>query len=345
MNLSRVQISELGQFASESGFQHGYRPLWDRKKEEFVANDRGFVQVVNNQGLRMNSLLRKDEWEALDAAVVEAARTRLNAIQRLRDRGLVKPLDSMGILASQWNVASEVTRAEVNITGQTTQAMDQQDYLLKGVPVPVIHKSFQIGERTLQASRRLGEGIDVTNAYEASRVVAEELERMFFSGNSDVQLNNQTIYGVTNETNVNTEATAYDFGTIDNVLSKFQAMLGELDDDNMHGPFEVWIATTQYTEITTSFYTDGSGESAMQRMLRLPQISNIWPGDYLTDGSLVMVQMSPNVVDLALHKLNMVVEWSQGDGMTHNFKVMSIAVPRVKSDYSGNSGICYGTAA
>lgn len=345
MRLGQVQINELGQFASESGFQHGFRPLWDKNEKGFATNERGFVQITNNQGIVRNSLLRKDEWEQLDAAVVEASRTRLNAVQRLRDLGLTKTLDSIGILASQWNVSSEVTRAEVNITGQTTQAMDQQDYLLKGVPVPVIHKSFQIGERTLQASRRMGEGIDVTNAYEASRVVAEELERMLFDGNSDIQLNNQTIYGVTNETNVNTEATSYDFGTIDNILSKFKAMLGELDDDNMHGPFEVWVATTQYTELTTSFYSDGSGENAMQRMLRLPQISNIWPGDYLTDGSLVMVQMSPNVIDLALHQLNMVVEWSQGDGMTHNFKVMSVAVPRVKSDYSGNSGICYGTGA
>lgn len=341
--MNNVQINELGEFAGSEGFTCGFRPVWDKRAQSFATNESGLVKIVNSQGLIHNSLLRRGEWEALDAAVASAASERLNAIQRLQDLGLVKNLDSIGILASQWHVSSQVTRATVNLTGQSTDDLDRVDYKLKSVPVPVIHKAFRIGERELAASRRLGEGTDVTNAYEASRVVAEELERMFFVGNSEITLNGQTIYGVTNETNVNTEATSLDFGTISNVTAKFALMLAALASDNMHGPFEVWVAPTQYNQLSTSFYTDGSGESAMQRVLRVSQIRNIWPGDYLTDGTMVMVQMSPNVIDLALHQLNMIVEWSSGDGMTHNFKVMSIAVPRVRSDYESQSGICYGT--
>jgi len=343
--MNTVQVNELGEFSGAGAFRYGFRPLWDQKKDTFATNDKGRVLTVNSDGMVRNSLLRKDEWEELDAAVVMAASERLNAIQRLQDLGLVKPLGSIGILTSQWNIGSQMTRATVNLTGQSADDRDLQDYNLKGVPVPVIHKSFAIGERTLEASRRLGEGIDVTNAYEASRVVAEELERMFFSGYDELSLNQDTIYGVTNESNVVTESTSKDFGTISNVIDKFQLMLSGLASDNYFGPFEAWVYKTQYTELTTQFYTDGSGESAYDRMLRIPEIRAIHPADYLSAGEVVLVQMTPNVIDLALHELNMVVEWASGDGLTHNFKVMSIAVPRVKSDYGSHSGICYGTNA
>jgi uncharacterized linocin/CFP29 family protein len=332
-------ISEL----TQNELTRGFFPLRYKDDGSFVTNEAGFVQVQNGNGVVTNSILRKDEWEELDRAVVQAAGERLNAIERLEARNLTHRLGSIGILASQWNVGSQMERATVNLSGQAAASLDLQDYNLKGVPVPVIHKEFTIGERSLVASRRNGEGIDVTNAYQASQVVAEELERIFFSGDSTVQLNGQTIYGVTNETNVNT-GSGTDFGTIANVNTTFTAMVNACAGDNYHGPFEVWIATTQYGQLTTAFYTDGSGESAYERMLRMPQIEMIHPGDYMTDGTIVMVQMTPTVVDLALYEKNMVVEWTSQDGMTHNFKVMTIAVPRVKSDFSSQSGIAYYTS-
>jgi uncharacterized linocin/CFP29 family protein len=331
-------ISEL----SKIGLKNGFFPLCDADTGEFVTNRQGFVQIQNNQGVTANSVLRKDEWEELDRAVVQAASERLNFVERLQQKNLTHRLGSIGILASQWNTGSQMTRATVNLTGQSAANLDLQDYNLKGVPVPVIHKEFTIGERALEASRRLGEGIDATNAYQASRVVAEELERICFNGDTTVTLNGQTIYGVTNEPNVNT-GTGTDFGTIANVNVTFTAMVNACAGDNYHGPFEVWLATTQYGQLTTSFYTDGSGESAYERMLRMPQLDAIHPGDYMTDGTIVMVQMTPDVIDLANYEMNMVVEWSSGDGMTHNFKVMTIAVPRIKSDYGSQSGIAYYT--
>jgi uncharacterized linocin/CFP29 family protein len=343
MNNQNVIISEL----TQTDLTGALFPLRKKGSGEFVTNEHGFVQLVGwgVGDLRANSLLRKDEWEELDRAVVQAASERLNFVDRMRSLGLVKTLTSIGVLASQWNVGSQMTRAVVNLSGRSAPDLDRQDYNLKGVPVPVIHKEFQIGMRELEASRRLGEGIDTTNAYQASRVVAEELERTCFGGNSAVVLNGQSIYGVTNEPNVNTGAATGDFGTIANINTTFTAMINACAADNYHGPFEGWVSTNQYNEMTTAFYTDGSGESAFERMLRMPQLRAIHPGDYLTDGALFIAQMTPDVLDIAIYQLNTVVEWPSGDGMTRNFKVMSIAVPRVKSDYSSQSGICYYTGA
>jgi len=339
-----MSVQELRDFKAGGGFRNGFTPLMYEDTNEIATNESGYVVVENSMGMRTNSLLRKDEWEALDAAVIEAARTRLIGIERLQTLGLTTNLDSIGITVSQWNTGSQMTRAEVNISGQTMDNRDLQDYNLKGVPVPVIHKAFRIGERTLEASRRLGEGIDVTNAYEASRVVAEELERMLYDGNDDVELNGNNIYGLTTESNVNSGSADGDFDTISNIHPTFTAMINAAQADNYFGPYEVFIYKTQYNEMLDR-YTDGSGETALDGVLRIPDIQAIHSVDYLSDGKIVLVQMTRNVVDLAIHSLNQVVEWTTGDGLTHDFKVMSIAVPRIKSDYEDGSGVVYYTGA
>ncbi len=338
-----VQILTPDQAADELRF--GYLPLVN-SKGEFVVNERGFVRVKGGpRNIVTNSVLRKDEWEELDRAVVAAQRDRLNFVTRLRARGLVRPLGSIGTLTSQWNVASEMTRAQVSLTGQGIPDQDRQDFLLKGVPVPVISKEFQIGERELQASRRLGNGLDTTYAYEASRVVAEEEERLVIDGNITIKLNNDVIYGIRTHPDINTGTAVGDFGTLSNIFDSYLDMLTAADAAGFFGPFEVWIYGTQYIEMM-NVYTDGSGQSAMRRVLdSIPAIDAIHPCDWISDGQVMLVQMTQNVVDLAEYATGMVVEWSSGDGMTHFFRIMSIATPRVKSDYAGNSGIVYYTGA
>lgn len=337
-----MSVQELGAFKSGGGFRKGFTPLVYEDNGEIATNESGYVVVENSAGMRTNSLLRKDEWESLDNAVLQAARTRLVGIQRLQDRGLTKNLDSIGIMTTQWNKGSEMTRATVNMSGQTAMDRDRQDYNLTGVPVPVIHKAFRIGERDLEASRRLGEGIDTTNAYEASRVVAEELERMLYDGNSDINLNGDTISGLKDASNTGTADG--DFDTLSNIHPTITAMVNAAQADNYFGPYELFIYKTQYNEMLDR-YTDGSGETPLDGVLRIPDITAVHSVDYLSDGELVLLQMTPNVIDLAVHSLNQMVEWTSDDGMTHSFKVMSIAVPRVKSDYSGGEGIVYYTGA
>ena len=83
-----------------------------------IVNARtGEVKIVTGRGLQVNSILRKDEWQELDQAVVEAAKTRLVAVNHLRQRNLVQPLGSIGTLTSQWNVTSAMAAANVNMTG------------------------------------------------------------------------------------------------------------------------------------------------------------------------------------------------------------------------------------
>lgn len=331
--------------AGRAEINGGARPLVNGKGQ-FILNN-GFPQVVTPRGLHVNSLLRKDEWEELDAAVVQAAQQRLVGVQDLIEAGLVKQLGGIGTLASQWNEASAMTAADINLTGSGGSG-DRVDFNLSGVPVPVIFKDYSIDTRSLAASRRLGDGLDVSNAFAASRVVAEGLENMLFNGASGVKLNGDTVYGYTTHPNRNTDTAANygggDWGTITNIMPTILGMISAANADGYYGPFGVYAYLTQYNQALAT-YTDGSGQTAVDRMLRLPQINFVKPSDWLDAGEVVLVQMTPDVVDVAIAQEITNLEWMSGDGLLGHFKVMSVAVPRIKADYSGNSGIVHATSA
>ena len=313
------------------------------------AQGRQVEQVMINtaRGLQVNSLLRRDEWQELDNAVVTAARQRLNGVADLQRLGLIRQLGGIGTLVSQWNQASEVGEAAVNMTGQAAQDRGRVDYKLAGVPVPIIFKDYVIPIRQLEASRRLGNAIDTSHAFSASRVVAEALESMLFLGNT-VTLNGNQIYGYTNHPQRNTDTAANygggDFGTIGNIVSTILGMVAAANAAQYYGPFGLYFANAQYVEMLET-YTDGSGQTALQRALSLPMIEFIKPSDFLTATHGVMVQMTPDVIDLAVAQDITNLEWTSGDGMTGNFKVMQVAAPRIKSDYNNNSGIVHVTGA
>jgi len=69
------------------------------------------------EGLDQNALLRKNEWESLDEAVVRVMRQRLNGIMDLMNAGLVRSEPNLGVLESQYEEMSDMTAAEQNRTG------------------------------------------------------------------------------------------------------------------------------------------------------------------------------------------------------------------------------------
>ena len=330
---------------SVNNFKNAFRPTNNRQTR---INKQGDVQF-NRNGLWVNSALRKDEWEELDDVVVEAAGPRTAILSRIP----TKTFDSMGVLLAQWNVSSQMTAADVSLSGRSVGQRDRVDYNINGVPLPIIYKDFEIGERELLASRAFGGGIDSTTAFEASRVVVEKMVDMLYNGEATVNLNGNTILGLTTHGNRNTGTAAGDFGTITNIETTIIAMIGALAGDSYHGPHEVDIATTQYIE-TLARYTDGSGQRAIDTIMEIPSIDAVNPSDQLAAGSLVMRQTTRNVLEWAQVNIGgetvngiqvALTEWISGDGLTHHFKVMAIGAPLVKADYATQSGIAHYTGA
>ena len=314
--------------------------------KHFAQNVAGkwLASGLSINALRTNNLLRKEEWVELDTEVVKIARQRLIGIADLQARGLTLPLGGLGTLISQYEAESDMTPANVNMSGVTPGEEDDVTFDLRSVPVPITHKDFRINIRRLEASRRLGDAIDTTSAAVAGRRVADGLEGLLFRG-SNIMVDGNAIWGYTTHPNRNIGAAPgapNAWQNINNIYQTALNMIAAAHAARHFGPYILYVAGNVWTQLML-IYGDGSGHTPLERIKNIPGIMDVKPADELLAGNAVLVQMTKDVVDLAVAQDIVTVEWETMGGMLAHFKVMAVMVPRIKSDMNGRSGVVHFT--
>lgn len=298
--------------------------------------------------LRTLDVLRKEEWLLFDEAVIEVARQRLIGVADLLEAGLRMDIQNgLGTTQIQWETVSDMDPADISMSGVTDGQRDRIRYDLRTLPLPIIHKEFQLNIRALEASRRLGETLDTTQAGLSARRVSERIEDILFNG-ADITVSGDTVEGYTNATNRNTGALTGDWSNpvavtgeqiVQDVLDMIQAEL----NDNMFGPYVLYVPIDYYNRMSDDYKTN-SDRTILERVLAIPQISAVKPSQNLPGGAtgqVLLVQMTRDVVDIVVGMEPMLVQWDTHGGMMTNFKTMAIMIPRVKSDQTGQSGIAH----
>lgn len=329
---------------NNAGEYMGSTPLYVNRKT-------GQVQIMNSRGMVINSVLRADEWRVMDSTVQETAKPILRFVNELRRKNLVKPVPSFGTLTVEYSQIDEMTRASVSMDGKASADRDLIGYKMKGSPLPITHKQFEIPSRLLAASRKNGTGIDTTNAAAASRVVAEELETLAVDGMTTLEFDSNKLYGLTTEPNRLTATAGTlgggDWGTLSNIIPTIAGAITALhgSSNNYFGPFMVYTCQTQFDQANTGYYSDGSGNTALQRLRALDGVEGVVPLSGLDDGEIVVAQMTPDVYTWWEHMGISILEWASPDGMTNFFKVIAVAAGQPKSEFNGKSGIMHITGA
>ena len=308
---------------------------------------------MNPNVLRTNAVLRKDEWEQLDSAVVNIARERLNAVSDLVTRGLVYNVaNGMGTTIVQHETVSEMTRARVTMDGVTRGENDRVTFNLVSTPLPIIHHDFQISARVLAASRQGGSPLDTTQVEEATRQVAETTENMLLNGvdSEDSQIlgfgsSAATIRGYTDSPNKNDytiSATWTAAGTTGaTIVADVLAMISAAQVDRMFGPYIIYIPSNYWVKLQDD-YKANSDKTTLSRIKEIAGIDDVKPADKLADSNVLLVQMTKSNVDMVIGMQPTTVQWEAQGGMMSMFKVMSIMVPRIKSDHDDRSGVVLG---
>lgn len=314
----------------------------------WVGKDgRSYINVNGKaQPIQANALLQKDEWISYDKAVREITTTRLNGIADLRSMGLIYNAGDLGSTVAEWDESSDMTEAEINMAGVTKTENDTVAYNTNGVPIPVVRKDFQVNIRRLLASRRMGAGADVTGAQIAARLVAEKSESMLFNG-SGITIGGYTTYGYTNHPQRNTGSLTYDWAaaatTGKQILEDVLAMVASLETDRHYGPFNLYVPSNFWPKLRND-YSDNKGDNTIiERIRALDVINDVKVSDVISADNVVMVQMTSDVVDLAVAQDVTTVQWDRGDGMQTNFAVMAAWAPRIKQDFDNHLGIAHYT--
>jgi uncharacterized linocin/CFP29 family protein len=331
------------------------RPYVNGRGQSVIAVNTGQLDnqgqpIYRERALATNATLRKDEWSRIDAQVLKSARERLVIVEDLRAAGLVMPVGGLGVLISEWEKSSEMTDAELTMDGESQVDNDRQEFGINGVPIPVIQKVFKIGERALLASRTRGAGLDISTGEEAARAVARTSERLIFNGSTQGQ---QTIDGVTYTISglLNFASRATDTigdwadasHTPEDILEDILGMVMILEtQERRYGPFTLYVPGAYAHRFREDFKANGD-QTLMERVMATKVIRAVRFSDVLTVGNVVMVELSSDVIDLAMGSDLNTIQWASPSGWTNFFQVFAAWAPRLKADYDGHTGILHAT--
>lgn len=300
---------------------------------------------MNMNTLRTNDTLRKDEWKHFDSVLLPVAQNRLIAVGDLMARGLTYNVpNGMGTTVFQYEDVSDTIAAEMSMDAVTKGQNDRPEFDINSLPLPILHKDFQFNIRVLSASRKLGQPLDTTMAELSARKVAELQEEQLITGTSSFNYGGGTIYGYMDAPNRNTVTLSENWDaagkTGEEILTDVLNMKQASINANHYGPWVIYIPTAYETAIDADFKSN-SDKTIRQRILEVSGIQSVKVADKLTANNVLMVQMSSDVVREIIGLPLTTVEWQTEGNTIFHFKVMTIAVPQVRSDQDGNSGITH----
>jgi uncharacterized linocin/CFP29 family protein len=293
-----------------------------------------------------NATLRRDEWKQLDAAIVPIAEDRLAGVNDLISAGLVYNLgNGMGTTVLEWHDISDAMEAELTMDGVTRGQNDRVVFGHHYLPIPILHVDYEINARELEASRKLGNPLDTSNAERAARKIMEKLEEMFFT-DTTYAYGGGTIYSYLNHPDRNqvTLTGGWDdsarTGSV--ILEDIQSMKQASLDAKRYGPWVVYLPPNFEVKFDND-YTSNYPKTIRERIMQVGGIADVKVIDHLTDDNVVMVEMKSDVVRLVQGFGLRNVQWSEEGEMLFKFKVMTIRVPQIRSDQNGSSGVVHGS--
>lgn len=296
-----------------------------------------------------NATLFEEDWEEIDDAVLPAAQERLVIVDDLQSNpSLVHSLEDWSVLESTYEAESDVSGASQSLSGAAEGEEDLPDRVRRTIPVPITFKPFRLEARMAQSSMRRGESLDTTAARAASRSVSEKLEDMVFNGaDRNIVLSGNDVPGLTTFGARETYSitTAWDAVTSNTtILDDVRSMVQLAFNNNYFGPFNLYVPGNWATVMGDDYNaSSGDGRTVMQRIEELPWINRVRVADRLADSNVVLVQMTPEVIDLAVGQAIDTIQWEIKGGMVVMFKVFAAIVHRLKSDHAGNTGIVHGS--
>lgn len=300
--------------------------------------------AVGSEGLTVNGVLLEDEWKLFDRTVQQVSREKLIAVTDLIRRGLVMDLpNALGVMSIEWEqVKGDLLDAEVTMSGLTEAQKDRMEFETLSMPVPIFHKEFFYNLRHLAAARRNGRQPDQEHAQVATRKIAEKIEGTLFNG---LTVGGSTIYGLLTHPlrKTITLTASWLTATGEQIVADIIAMIDKATaaPNNMEGPFILYVPTLVAAKWGQD-YKANSDKTILQRIREIPGISDILMTNRLTGSNVLLVQATSDVVQMINGIQPTMVEWESHGGFQHNFKIIAIMLPRVRSNGWAQSGIVHG---
>lgn len=293
--------------------------------------------------LRANATtLLPDDWKRIDKVVVEVAQPILVGIQDLRSRpALVDTFDAFSATVLGYNRISDIEDAihVMELEERGNNDLPQYDQVL--IPAPFVSKTFRINSRELVMSRNSGTPLDTSLAALCSTKVAQKLEKTLMVGASSYKAGGAVIYGYADHPNRITGSlgTSWSTETGDNIIIKICAMMQAAINKNHFGPFVLYCPVAYAGPLNKDMGTSKS-TPIIERIRQLDGIDDVKFSTNLTTDNVVMVEMSPATIQLAVGLDITNIPWNTPVGSL-NMIVAACMIPKIIVDQNSQTGIVH----
>ncbi len=294
--------------------------------------------------LRALSPLSDKAQVLIDKAVVNVGLQRLVIAADLMAAGLTFPLtDPLSVTELEWEAISKSGGAQRQMSPSARGENQITDRVIHRLPIYLTTDDFFIGVRTLKMSQRVGIPIDTTLVEQATRRVNESIEDAVING-SGVVAGGYSAPGLLNAPNAATISLTAPWATATGaqILTDTEAAITKLQQNKKFGPYNMYVGTVIGNALDADFKSFGT-LSIKQRLLQIDVLKSIKIADQMPATQILVIQMTNDVVEIVNGQPPTVIPWTSLDGFTLFWLVMAIVIPRVRSDYDGNSGVCIGS--
>lgn len=313
------------------------------------------LEQAEMEGLRTLAPMTERAQVVLDKAVVEVGLQRLTVVADLMAAGLTYPLtDPLSVAQLEWNTMNKIGAAQRTMNPSSRGENKLPIVSPNRLPIYLTTDEFQIDLRTLKTSQRIGTPLDTSIVRQCVRAVNEAIEDAAINGattldGQDLKSAGYSAPGLLNAPGAEAETlTAAAWSTVPvgaTVFSQTQAMIADLQANKKYGPYRMYVPTVVGNAMDSDYNAtnNAQGLTIRQRLLQIEQLQAIKVADLLPATKVILVQMTNDVVDVVVGQPPTVIPWTSLDGFQIHNLIMAIMIPRVRSDYNGDSGVCIGT--
>lgn len=319
------------------------------------SNTAGLARLLeryeNFDAIRAAAPLPDEAQRVIDNQVIQVGLDRLVIVADMLEAGMTMDLpNAMSVLEVYHERVNKVGHAKRTMTPSARGENQLLDRSGVRTPIYITMDDFSFNIRLLLASRRSGAPLDTAQIAQATRRVNEAIEDAALNG-AGFTVDGNSLLGILTAPNANTysyvdnEAWTAAGHSGEDILDDVLGMIEEAHNDQMYGPYNLYIPPAYGMRIEEDYKSATSG--TVRERLESIDIGGgrrlrVRVCDQLGTDRTILMQMTSDVADVIVGQQPTAVSWQDAPGWEFMFAVMAIMVPRVKDSYTGQSGIVLG---
>lgn len=325
---------------------------WRCMKPWLHTNGQSYITVYDPAvGKDVNILtnaeatLTREAWIAWDDTLLRLAKENLTFYGAVSSR--VPTYDVPGgpaktVLMHQ--DMSDVDDAVVSMEPMVLSLRDRPVVDSKGIPLPLVHKDIQFGWRESLQSE--GTPMNLIDAHKqlSMRRVLEMFEKMALGTVSAFSFGTFSLAGARTFANRLTYSLTDPTGagwtpevTVDDILTMRQNLV----NNHYRGPYMLFISTG-WDAYLDKDYSGAKGDNTLRmRIAGIKNISGVETVDFLTGYQMLMIQMTPDVVEPVNVMPVQIIEWEEAGGLEKHWKIIGSQLMRFRADQNNQTGILH----